>query len=109
MLIAFARDGVLEIDTWLMSCRVIGRSLEETALQELCRAAAERGCTEIRGWYVPTAKNGLVRELFQRLGFEQVGESGDATEWAYDLTTKPAVTNPYIDVAHEEEPIRAGA
>ena len=43
-------------------------------MQELCRAAAERGCTEIRGTYIPTAKNGLVRDLFARLGFEQVAE-----------------------------------
>ena len=72
------------------------------------RRQAAHGCAEIRGWYVPTAKNGLIRELFRRLGFEQVGRSEEATEWAYDLTVKPPVTNPFIDVAREEEPIGAG-
>ena len=74
VVIAFEREDALDVDTWLMSCRVIGRSLEATVLQELCRAAAERGCSELRGSYVPTAKNELVRELFPRLGFELVAE-----------------------------------
>ncbi len=43
VLIAFQSEAALEIDTWLMSCRVIGRTLEATVLQELCRAAEERG------------------------------------------------------------------
>ena len=74
-----------------MSCRVIGRSLEETALQELCAAAAARGCAEIRGWYVPTAKNGLVRDLFRRLGFEQVGRErgGDGVGLRPDCEAAP--------------------
>jgi FkbH-like protein len=109
VVIAFQRSGGLEIDTWLMSCRVIGRSLEETTLQELCRAAEARGCSELRGSYVPSAKNDLVRDLYPRLGFEPVGESDGTTDWVYDLARKPAVTNPFIEIAREEEPVHAGA
>ena len=54
-------DGTtFEIDTWLMSCRVIGRTLEHALAQVVARTAAERGCTRVRGVYVPSAKNGLV-------------------------------------------------
>ena len=109
VVVAFEQPDGLEIDTWLMSCRVIGRSLEDTTMQELCRAAAERGLTEIRGTYVPTAKNGLVRDLFARLGFEHVAENDGTTEWIYDLASKPAVTNEFIDVAREGEAVGAGA
>lgn len=109
LLIARQEGNALVIDTWLMSCRVIGRSLENTVLQELCRAAATRGCTEIRGTYIPTAKNELVSELFQRLGFELVGERGGETDWVYDLSAKPPVTNEFIEVERRDEAIHAPA
>jgi FkbH-like protein len=103
VVIAFHRGAALELDTWLMSCRVIGRSLEATVLQELCRAAGERGCTELRASYVPSAKNELVRDLFPKLGFEPVDEHDGTTHWIYDLTRKPRVVNEFIDVAREEK------
>jgi FkbH-like protein len=107
--IAFQRGAALELDTLLMSCRVIGRSLEATILQELCRAAAERGCSELRGSYVPSPKNELVRDLFPRHGFDLVAESGEVTHWLYDLTGKPAVVNDFIEVVREQEAAHAGA
>jgi FkbH-like protein len=107
--IAFQRGAALELDTLLMSCRVIGRSLEATILQELCRAAAERGCSELRGSYVPSPKNELVRDLFPRHGFDLVAESGEVTHWLYDLTCKPAVVNDFIEVVREQEAAHAGA
>jgi FkbH-like protein len=107
--IAPQEGNALVIDTWLMSCRVIGRSLENTVLQELCRAAAARGCTEIRGTYIPTPKNGLVSDLFERLGFERVGERDGETDWVYDLVAKPPVTNEFIEVERKDQVIHAPA
>jgi FkbH-like protein len=107
--IAPQEGNALVIDTWLMSCRVIGRSLESTVLQELCRAAAAKGCAEIRGTYIPTPKNGLVSDLFERLGFERVGERDGETDWVYDLAAKPPVTNEFIDVERRDEAIHAPA
>ena len=52
------RDGdALDIDTWLMSCRVIGRTVEHAMVGSLCRRARELGCSPLRGTYVPSAKN----------------------------------------------------
>lgn len=76
-------DDALEIDTWLMSCRVIGRTLEHAMLSRLARRAVDGGYTAINGTYSPTPKNGLVADLYPRLGFEPVGPPADdgTTRW----------------------------
>lgn len=82
----FEQEGpLLEIDTWLMSCRVLQRGVEEFALNEAVRIARERRCEGLVGRYVPTARNGMVRDHYKRLGFECVEESGCATVWRLDL------------------------
>jgi FkbH-like protein len=70
-----------EVDSWLMSCRVLGRRVEETILQYLVGQARTKGITEIIGHYIPTAKNGLVREHFAGLGFLQTGSHNGETTW----------------------------
>ena len=60
----------LLIDTWLMSCRVIGRSVEEFTCQMLLEEARKKGYRQIVGRYIPTPKNGLVADLYPRLGFQ---------------------------------------
>jgi FkbH-like protein len=70
-----------EIDTWIMSCRVLGRRVEESLLQYLVEQARFRGITEIIGRYIPTAKNGLVRDHFSRLDFIQTGSQNGETTW----------------------------
>src|SRR6202008_1902405 len=63
------RRDVLEIDTWVMSCRVFGRQLEHEAMNIVVEVARANGATALRGTYIPTAKNGVVRELYSSLGF----------------------------------------
>lgn len=76
----------LEIDTWLMSCRVLGRQVEEATLNLLVEQAQSRGCTELIGVYKPTAKNGMVKELYPRLGFAPCAEADEPdTAWFLDL------------------------
>jgi len=60
----------LVIDTWLMSCRVIGRTLEEFVMSELLTRAKHQGFKAIRGEYVRTKKNELVSDLYTRFGFD---------------------------------------
>ncbi|MEW5929175.1 MAG: HAD-IIIC family phosphatase [Gemmatimonadota bacterium] len=88
VMIAFRRGEVLDIDSWLMSCRVIGRTVEAQMLHHLCRRAAELGCTALRGTYVPTAKNAMIAGLFARFGFEPEGEADGTTTWLYDLRSR---------------------
>ena len=72
----------LEIDTWLMSCRVLGRGVERMVLREIVRHARARGIRTLIGTYVPTAKNGMVSDHYGKLGFRRVerSESG-ASRW----------------------------
>ena len=70
-----------EIDTWIMSCRVLGRRVEEALLQYLVQQARLRGISEIIGRYIPTARNGLVRDHYAGLGFIQSGSQNGETIW----------------------------
>jgi FkbH-like protein len=76
----------LEIDTWLMSCRVLKRQVEEVTLNELARLARERHCTRLVGRYRPTAKNGLVAEHYPTLGFSAISVSAAESVYEMDLT-----------------------
>jgi len=64
-----------DIDTWIMSCRVLGRGVERAVLAVLARRAVAAGATELRGRYIPTAKNGLVRDHYSGLGFLKTSET----------------------------------
>jgi FkbH-like protein len=75
----------IRIDIWLMSCRVLGRQMEEATLNLVVQQARELGATRLIGVYRPTPKNGMVREHYQRLGFTPAGGQGDATEWVLTL------------------------
>ena len=74
----------LEIDTLLMSCRVLGRGVEALVLAELARLATEAGCAAVTGAYLPTGRNGMVADLYPRHGFVKTAEKGGATRWSAD-------------------------
>ncbi|MFO1428795.1 MAG: HAD-IIIC family phosphatase [Candidatus Competibacteraceae bacterium] len=65
-----------ELDTLLMSCRVIGRKAEAAFLDALLKYLAERGIEEVRAEYIPTLKNGLVQSFLPGQGFEECAEGG---------------------------------
>jgi FkbH-like protein len=85
VVIAEITGDVFAIDTWLMSCRVLKRQVEEVVVNEMVRLAAERGCARLRGLYLPTAKNAMVRDLYPRMGFAPAGESPDALAFELEL------------------------
>jgi len=69
----------LDIVSWLMSCRVIARRVEEFVLDQLVATARDAGLAELLGRYRPTKKNGIVAGHYERLGFRLVGEHPDGT------------------------------
>ena len=69
VLLARGTGERMVIDTLLMSCRVLGRGVELAMINELVARAAARGIREIAGEYLPSARNGMVADLFGRLGF----------------------------------------
>jgi FkbH-like protein len=70
----------LLIESWLMSCRVLGRRVEEASLNLLAAEAAARGYRRLIGLYRPTAKNGMVSEHYQKLGFAPAAGSEDGAK-----------------------------
>ena len=89
VLIGRACAEMFEIDTWLMSCRVIGRTLEDEMVAQAAASARSHGCSMLRGRYVPSAKNSLVADLYQRLGFTLVHEDGDGQTWVCPVDDLP--------------------
>lgn len=80
------RGRTLQIDTWLMSCRVLGRGVEAACLAVLADAARHAGATTLIGEYRPSSRNGMVREHYRRLGFQPDAEQpGGITDWQLDL------------------------
>lgn len=78
--------GDLVIDTWLMSCRVLKRRVEEATLDVLAAEAKRMGARFLIGEYQPTAKNGMVRDHYKILGFDPDGSGdGEAARWSLDL------------------------
>ena len=86
--VAIARvDGeVCEIDSFLMSCRVIGRTLETALLAHLAADARERGAKVLQGWFRPTKKNAPALEFYREHGFEVAERTEEGVLWKFDLT-----------------------
>jgi FkbH-like protein len=81
-------DYRMSIDTWLMSCRVLGRQVEEATLDLVVREAARRGALTLVGEYRRTAKNDMVASLYKNLGFSEThSDSGNGQLFELDLTT----------------------
>jgi len=81
------RDGgdAWEIDTWLMSCRVLGRRVEEAVLAELADQALQAGKSALLGRFIPSGRNELVRDHYEKLGFSKIEGSDDETCWRLDI------------------------
>jgi len=97
---AIEADELL-IDSWLMSCRVLGRQVESAVLDVLADAAAAAGWRALVGEYRPTERNGMVAEHYPRLGFEQRSAPDNATPdasfWRCELASRLSI-NHHIQV-----------
>ena len=92
-------DGeVCEIDTFLLSCRVIGRTVETALLSHLAADARKRGAAVLRGWFLPTRKNAPALEFYREHGFEMAEGSDDATLWRFDLTRNTILPPEWVSV-----------
>lgn len=93
-------DGTaLHIDLWLMSCRVLKRGMEDAMLDALVTRCKDTGITKIYGYYYPTAKNGMVKDFFDRMGFTLGSEDGDGNKtYSYEIPDSYENRNKAIDV-----------
>jgi FkbH-like protein len=85
-----------EIDTFLLSCRVIGRTVETALLAHIAKNASDRGRKRVIGWFLPTKKNAPARDFYEQHGFlrEQANDSG--TLWVLDLKSSTLASPNWI-------------
>jgi FkbH-like protein len=95
VLLLHTAPPVAEIDTLLLSCRVIGRTAERRLLARAGELAARAGCTTLRGLYTPSGRNDLVRDLYPKLGFREVRHSDHLVVYDHHLGSAPLDT-PHI-------------
>jgi FkbH-like protein len=83
-----AETGSWEIDTWLMSCRVLGRKTENMVLREILKHARSAGIGKLVGVFRPTERNSLVIDHYAKLGFTRVSEEESGlSRWVLDVET----------------------
>ena len=73
-------DKTAFIDTWIMSCRVLKRGMEEFTVNQMVKRARASGFERLIGEFLPTTKNMMVKDLYSQMGFE----SGDSS-WSLNL------------------------
>ena len=81
-----AGAGVWQIDTWLMSCRVLGRKVENMVLRCILEHARAAHIHTLVGTYEPTDRNKLVVDHYAKLGFAKVSEEATGlTRWELEV------------------------
>jgi FkbH-like protein len=88
-------DDAVHIDNFLLSCRVFSRGIEQACLASVLDHARSTGARAVYGAYRPTAKNGVVRDLYRRYGFAEAEQGDGTTAFRHDLVD-PVTTPDHI-------------
>ena len=89
------------IDTWLMSCRVLGRKVEHMVLAEILRHARALGIQKLIGTYNPTDRNALVLDHYSKLGFTKIAEEPSGlTRWELLVSSANPDSAPMKIISH---------
>jgi len=100
--LAILKFDLLEahIDTFLLSCRVLGRKIEDVLLAYLVARSQKQGVTTLYGRFIPTSKNQQVANFYPRRGFESQSEG----VFRLDLTihSYPMPEGIQVEIPHEE-------
>ena len=91
------------VENFLMSCRVIGRGVETGIWPRIVADAMQRGCTELRAEYIPTAKNAQVADFYSRLGIPLQEENSEGARiYAIAAADFAAPPNSWIKMTYVE-------
>jgi FkbH-like protein len=86
------------VDTFLMSCRVIGRQVEDALVDRICRDAIDAGCVSISAEYIPSAKNNLVADFWDKTGFTREKSDTKQTPYSKRLTNYKPPRFEYLEI-----------
>lgn len=92
-------DAAWTIDTWLQSCRVLERGVEQTVMDALFDTARRAGASTIHARYVPTDRNGMVSQFFPAFGFDIVERCNDGSITYSQEVDQYAPHTTFIDVS----------
>lgn len=99
VVIGHKNGDVLDMDLWIMSCRVLKRDMEYAMMDELVNKAKKAGIRTIRGYYYPTAKNKMVRDFYAQMGFTLIKEDDEGNRtWEFTVEDEYENKNRYISV-----------
>jgi FkbH-like protein len=96
--ITHCQGEVCEIDTFLLSCRIIGRTIETGFLWFLAEQARSSGARQLQGWFLPTKKNAPARDFYHCHGMQKKDENGHGSLWALDLSASHLACPDWIHV-----------
>jgi predicted enzyme involved in methoxymalonyl-ACP biosynthesis len=91
------------VDSFLMSCRVIGYGIETALLGLIARDAAAAGCDRLDGEFAPTPKNAPAQDLYQKHGFSLAAEAEGVQRWELDLHTGGVPLPAWVSITEEDK------
>ena len=92
---------ICHMELWLMSCRVLKRDMEYAMMDALVHYCRRAGISEIRGYFFPTAKNGMVKDFYQTMGFQKLSQDEKGSIWSFPVEPEYQNKNRYIAVEAE--------
>jgi FkbH-like protein len=96
VVIVHDEEDVSDIDTFLLSCRVISRGVETSILSFLVERARIRHLRQVQGWFYPTKKNAPACNCYAEHHMKALAERDGSTLWALDLATQDITCPPWI-------------
>ncbi|MGB7437323.1 MAG: HAD-IIIC family phosphatase [Candidatus Acidiferrum sp.] len=98
-------NATVELDLWLMSCRVLNRDMELAMFDALVVRCQARGISKIIGVYIPSKKNGMVARHYEKLGFTRAEVTPDGHElWHYEVPSAYSPKTRFIRMTAIEPP-----
>lgn len=95
--LAKTEQETCEIDTFLLSCRVIGLTVETGFLSTIAEDAAKRGAKKLTGRFLPTKKNAPAKDFYRQHGFTCVADDDGGQRWELSLDHNPLSCPPWIE------------
>lgn len=83
------------IDTFLLSCRILGKDIEKEFLKAILNRLYEEDVRRVEAIYIPTLKNSQVADFYDRMGFELQGEEAGVRTYSFDLDKRLELSDSY--------------
>ncbi len=94
-------DNEIDINVWVMSCRVFKRTLEYTIFYKFFCLCKKLGIKKIRGFYKKSDRNFIVKDLYKELGFKEIKKTENSSEWALEVNEDLVFLKKMIMISYE--------